>query len=451
MKRASWVVGSCVTVLLSAGCGSDGDSGIQTPEPVAPCAPDESAPVPVTRCTLNHADATTPACNTWVKVEPPGMVCGDGSQYKFFVNFSGASNNLVVAFEPGGACWDYESCAGAGGIRGAANPRGIADNHMDRYQYLNLLRRTAVNPAENYNMVFVPYCTGDIHTGNNVITYTSSAPVDGGTGPGGTGELRFHHKGHANTVAVVDWIRSTFATVPKLLVTGCSAGGAGAILNYHFVRQGMGEQAQCGYLLNDSGPIFHSDGPSKQLHDKIRASWNTDSVLDGLGSLPVSIADIKKDNGLLNTALARKYPRDRLSLVMYRMDLNYSLYSYQRFFPGSDEAKIHAFWEEDIARLRRTYDAERNLAYFFPYFRSDNCSHCVSIPPLGNPPNEPTNLDLAIAQPWLGSSIEAMGIDLKQFTADLLDDRKPLESYIEPERNASFAPAVSAACMQGGG
>lgn len=34
----------------------------------------------------------------------------------------------------------------------------------------------------------------------------------------------------------------------------------------------------------------------------------------------------------------------RLSLVAYRMDFNYSLYSYQRFFSGSTEADIYAKW-----------------------------------------------------------------------------------------------------------
>jgi hypothetical protein len=385
-----------------------------------------------------------------LKIEVPGTVCGDGSQYKFFVNYSASSNNLAVSFEPGGACWDYASCAGVGGVRGAANPHGIPDDHMSKYQYLNLLRRSDDNPVSKYNLVFVPYCTGDIHSGNNVIKYTSLAPVDGGTGPGGAGELTFHHNGHNNSLAVAEWIRGAFSTVPKMLVTGCSAGGAGAILNYHFLRQTMGQQAQCGYLLNDSGPIFHTDGPSRQLHDKIRAAWNTDTVLDGLADLPIATADLKKDFGLLNVALARKYRSDRLSLVAYRMDLNYSLYSYQRFFPGSSEADIHAFWESDLTHLMKTYDAEANLAYYLPFFRSDNCSHCVSIPPLGNPPTEPTDLDKALGQPWLGSGIAEAGIDLKQFSADLIDNAKPLKSYREAEQNASFAPEVSMACMKGG-
>jgi hypothetical protein len=419
--------------------------------PIVPCVADESAPVPADRCTTDPTNTALPACNTWVKVELPGTVCSDGSQFKFFVNYSNTSNDLEVNFEPGGACWDYDSCSGSAGVRGAANTNGIPDDHMSDYQYLNFLRRTSDNPLQNYNMVFVSYCTGDVHTGDNTVTYTSSEPVDGGTGEGGTGELTYVHAGHANTMAVIGWLQKTFSTVPKLFVTGCSAGGAGAILNYSFIRDGLGENVQCGYMLDDSGPIFSSMGPSMKLDATIRAAWNTDAVLDALdGKLPVAISDLKNDYGLINTAVARQYPHDRLSLVAYRMDLNYSLYSYQRFFPGSTEAQIHALWWEDLQTTMNTFDSVANLSYYLPFFRSDNCSHCVSIPPIGNAPLEPTDTNEVLSMPWLGSGIAADMIDLKQFTQDLIDDTKPLESYVEGVQSEDFTPAVAMACMAGG-
>ena len=93
MIRRTWVVAALV-----AGCGDPIDDTEQVINP-----PRESY-------------------DTWLKVEPPGVVCGNNSQYKFFVNYSNTTDNLVVVFEPGGACWDYDSCAGRNGIRGAANP-----------------------------------------------------------------------------------------------------------------------------------------------------------------------------------------------------------------------------------------------------------------------------------------------------------------------------------------
>jgi Pectinacetylesterase len=434
---------------------SDGgsiDSDGRKPPIALPCSADETAPVPADRCSTDPNNTSLPLCSTWLKVELPGTICGDGSQFKFFVNYSNTSNDLLVSFEPGGACWDYESCSGQGGIRGAANPHGIPDDHMSSYQYLNLLRRTADNPFQAYNLVFVSYCTGDVHSGDNVITYTSAGPVDGGLGDGGTDQLVFHHNGHKNTMAVIDWLHQTFATVPKMLVTGCSAGGTGALINYHFLRQGMGSSVQCSYLLNDTGPIFHSDGPSKQVDEKIRSAWNVDPILDSLdGQIPVQISDLKNDFGLINQAIAHKYPRDRMTLVAYRMDLNYSLYLYQRFFPGSTEAQIHAMWWQDMQEIMSNYDAEPNLAYYVPYFRSDNCSHCVSIPPIGNAPLEPTDNVKVLTQPWLGSEIPQDMVDLKQFSTDLVDDTKPLKSYVQDlQPNEMFTPPEVAQCMAGG-
>jgi hypothetical protein len=440
---AAFTAAACATDSKPTGGGDAGITGngsdAASTGPATACSPDESAPVPSDRCApVDGGDGATPGCNQWVKVELPGKVCGDGSQYKFFVNYSNKSNDLLISFEPGGACWDYDSCSGNTGIRGAANPHGIPDDHMGTYKYLNLLQRTDQNPAQDYNMVFVPYCTGDIHSGNNVITYTNAAD-------GGTDSLTFHHAGHENTLAVLDWIKTHFTHVPKMLVTGCSAGGAGAIINYHFIRKGMGDAVQCGYLLDDSGPIFHSDGPSAQLHAKVRQAWNVDSVLDTLeGKIPVKVADLKKDFGLLNKALSDEFPHDRLTLTLYREDLNYSLYSYQRFFPGSTEDDIHGYWWTDVQSLMKTYDGLPNMAYYIPYFREDNCSHCVSIPPLDH-------LEDLTSNPWFGSEIPAAMISLKDFTKTLLDDTKPLQSYLQDvQLDEKFTSAQSNKCMEGG-
>lgn len=294
--------GSCVIAVFTVsillfGCGANdegddsadggvGEGGV-VQKIAGACTPDESAPVTANRCTTDLNNTTLPQCRTWTKVEIPGTICSDGSQYKIFVNYSDTSNNLAVHFEPGGACWDYQSCSGEGGIRGAANPHGLSDDHvLQRYQFLGLLRRNIDQPAKDYNYVWVSYCTGDIHIGNSVETYTSAD---------GLKQIVYHHNGHNNVLAVVDWLKKTFPVVPKMLATGCSAGGAGSFLNYYFLRKGMGSAVQCGYLLNDSGPIFHSDGWSKPLHDIVRASWDSNSILDGLANelSTVPVAEIK--------------------------------------------------------------------------------------------------------------------------------------------------------------
>ena len=67
----------------------------------------------------------------------------------------------------------------------------------------------------------------------------------------------------------MSWIDDNFTHVPKMFVTGCSAGGVGSLVNYHFLRNGM-HAVQKGYMLDDSGPVFPSSGYSAPLHAKIR-------------------------------------------------------------------------------------------------------------------------------------------------------------------------------------
>lgn len=401
-------------VLLVAGCAASDDPRSASPArqnaDVKPCEPRAPSASVDERC----GGGTGIPCSAWTKVEPPEAVCSNGSQYKFFVNFSNDNHNLLIMFEPGGACWDYESCSG--GLRGAANPNGIRDDHLAERQYINLLRRTEDNPLRDWNLVFLPYCTGDVFGGDRVATYEK---------PGGGGSLTYRHVGLSNTDKVLAWLEPHFRDIPQLFVTGCSAGGIGAIQNYALAREKL-SGTQCGYLLDDSGPAFHSDGPSRQLHEKVREAWNLSTLLGRLApALRVPADKLSHDFGVLNTALADRYPSDRFALSLYRMDLNYSLYSYERFFPGSDAAKIHEYWWTDVQALMKTYDTRANLAYYVPVFRTDNCSHCVSIPPVGH------DTATILSQPWLGSEIAGQNLDLKDFVTDLVDPTVPLKSYVE--------------------
>ncbi|MGN6104932.1 MAG: pectin acetylesterase-family hydrolase [Kofleriaceae bacterium] len=336
--------------------------------------------------------------DTWVKIEPPGVVCGNNSQYKIFANFSDKSDNLVVVFEPGGACWDYDSCTGKNGIRGAANPNGLPDSHWELAAFISpfLSRFDDTNPSRDWNMVYVPYCTGDVHTGNKVAEYQST----------GSPDVTFHHEGHAAVQQVVSWIDEEFTSVPKLLVTGCSAGGVGSLVNYKFLRSGV-RAVEKAYLLNDSGPVFPSGGYSRPLHSMIRAAWDLDSLQPLLP--PGFTLD---DMGTINTALADEFPNDRLATTFFRRDYNFSLYSYERFYNFPPKAEIHRMWEADTQLLVDQFATRDNLYYFLPYYRSVNDSHCTTV------------------LNFVGSDIQERNMTLAQWVNDFVSDR-PIESMIE--------------------
>jgi len=68
----------------------------------------------------------------WEMVELPpetGAACGDGSPYRFFVNRTPLSKDIVITYEGGGACWDQKACLGEGHLS-AANPNGIPADYM---------------------------------------------------------------------------------------------------------------------------------------------------------------------------------------------------------------------------------------------------------------------------------------------------------------------------------
>ncbi|HET7746648.1 MAG TPA: pectin acetylesterase-family hydrolase [Vicinamibacteria bacterium] len=161
--------------------------------------------------------AAAPARAQWEVVEPGGdTACSDGSPFRFFVH-PGDPGKLLVEFEGGGACWNDETCASA------IYTRRIATD-PEQARRLGLLvgmydRSNPRNPFRDWTHVYIPYCTGDLHWGNAVRTYQGPA-----------GPYTVHHRGAANASVALAWVSENVPPPSQLFVTGCSAGGYGAIL-----------------------------------------------------------------------------------------------------------------------------------------------------------------------------------------------------------------------------
>ena len=314
----------------------------------------------------------------WEKVALPGSQCGNGSQYKFFARRT-SSPNLLFFFEGGGACWDFDTCSGRAGVLGAANPNGIADDYMTQFTAkfvspivngadpgLPLRSRTDL-VTKDWNIVYMPYCTGDVHIGNRAATYVDPT--------GAQPPLSWRHAGYTNTLAAVQWAHAQFPSVAKLLVTGFSAGGTATAAGYFFVRNGINPQR--GYYLDDSGPIYPAPDASfnsRPLHDTIRAAWALDSVFAGL---PATFN--RNDFGSINRMVALAFPGDQIAYTGYTRDFNYSRFSYERFLTPTDKESVLGFWDEDEDNLVSQLNGFSNTSYFLPYERQINASHCSTI------------------------------------------------------------------------
>lgn len=406
-------------MILTMACADDDSSATPPGDGTTTADPTEPTTTMADGSSSDATDSTgeplpppPPSYYQWEKVEIPGTVCGNGSQYKFFVNYSETSDDVMMIFEPGGGCWDFESCSGQTSL-GAANPDGIPDDHLNGFLGIHtplLNRDLPDNLVGDWNFVFMPYCTGDVHTGRAVTVYSDPAGVEP--------DLEYHHNGHDNVVAAVQWLDGQFPQIPRMLVTGCSAGGAGATANYYFIRTGL--DIERSYLLADSGPIFPNTEFSQPLHDQINTSWNVGAVL----AEQDDFAPLADDFGLMNELLADLFPEDRLGFAYFRRDFNYSRYSYERFYqPTPTKEEIHDMWWDDTQKLMEQFDTRDNLSYYIPYWREFNDSHCT-----------------IIGLSWEGTEIQEEDVALPDYIAHVLDDDTPLRSWLESEQPGEDEP-----------
>ncbi len=257
--------------------------------------------------TPDQTPITTPQ-NTWSWVDFSNSTCDEGTPTGIGANLSN-NKNLLIFFNGGGACWDAITC-----LQNNLSTHGpftrtqfdvLASNQLLTGSILD--RQLASNPFKDWNLFFIPYCTGDLHIGNADVVYTN-----------GSTSTTFHHKGRANTEAFLARIAATVPAPEQVVVTGTSAGGFGAALNYDLVRS-LFPNAKV-YLLDDSGPLFKNDAISPHLRDAWAKAWNYDAVLDAIDPA------VKNDFSSLYTALARKYPNDRMALLSSAQDQVISSY-----------------------------------------------------------------------------------------------------------------------------
>jgi hypothetical protein len=205
-----------LTSMLLAGCG-----------PVE-SEPEESAPAAAVAPTLPPPDGLPASFGAgWQDIEPGGeTTCSDGSPYRFFAR-RGDPEKLLVYFQGGGACWNAETCDLH--LDPSYKPT-VAENELDRYQGIFDFDNPE-NPFADYSVVVAPYCTGDVHIGNNVATYQAPArdpnmadERDDNDAPHPAHDLAIHHAGVPNAEAVLAWTYERFQDPERIFVTGSSAG-----------------------------------------------------------------------------------------------------------------------------------------------------------------------------------------------------------------------------------
>ncbi|HSD21113.1 MAG TPA: pectin acetylesterase-family hydrolase [Anaeromyxobacter sp.] len=281
--------------------------------------------------------------DAWAWIPFDDAVCGDGSPTGLAVN-RGSGPDLLVFFDGGGACWDYATCAGGAAVDDHYGP-DTWDAELRDYVPSSLTDRAHLPPTlAGATIVFVPYCTGDVHGGSNVKEYGNALL-----------STTWNHVGHANVLAVLARLGPTFPSPRKLVVAGSSAGGFGALVNYEAFRW-YWPDAQ-GYLVDDSGPALVKDDVPGWLRDAFYNSWRLAEALD-----PICL-DCRSDLSAAFRELADLHPRDRIAFLSHARDPVMTAFTFSTT-PGAFEAALRelealVFAPTDNARV--FYDSDGGL------------------------------------------------------------------------------------------
>jgi hypothetical protein len=291
----------------TCGAGCDACACVGPTTSTAPPDSTSSTTVIATTTTTTTTSSTTTSTSpdgppivapdgVWTWVDFPDAACDDGSATGIGVNLA-ASPNVMILLGFGGACWDATTCwvsntAAHGPFDGdhfAAAVPFFTDSILDR--------TLEGNPFADWNIAVVPYCTGDLHGGDNVVLYDT-----------GTSTHLHHHAGHANLRAFLRRLGTTVPDAEKVVLAGVSAGGFGAVFGFPNVRARW-PSAQL-YLIDDSGPLLAPPAHAPAVRDAWLANWRLDRVTD-----PACGEPCRTDLSLLLPALAMSYPDTRIGLV----------------------------------------------------------------------------------------------------------------------------------------
>jgi hypothetical protein len=205
-------LGLFVTCLIAA-CANQthvvqsGDVSVVSPPPAAPVA----------RAPRTWADTTKPLSSLsrgWNRIPGrEGTGCAHDSTFAFRVR-PGLPDKVMIYLNGGGACWRAQEC----------DPRAKPTYTMTVDSANDASVRQGIfdvsnneNPVRDFTMIYIPYCTGDVHLGTRTVDYEKDVK-------GNSKNFAVRHEGAANLEAVLDWVYANIKSPRIVFVTGVSAG-----------------------------------------------------------------------------------------------------------------------------------------------------------------------------------------------------------------------------------
>ncbi|KAF1776084.1 Alpha/Beta hydrolase fold [Phytophthora cactorum] len=150
-------------------------------------------------------------------------------QVRLFPNQKQDKSKVLLYFQGGGACVDKDTCNFALQCQLGAHSLITTTAKVDNSGIMD--RGGDGNPFKDWNVVFLPYCTGDLFVGNTQLEASESAYNQALGNKQCLGQNRsMHLSGYNNAKAVLDWALENFPDPKQLVVGGYSAGSLSAQL-----------------------------------------------------------------------------------------------------------------------------------------------------------------------------------------------------------------------------
>ena len=253
--------------------------------------------------------------DTWVEYTFPassGASCMNGTPYRMYYRIASEASmrdKVLIDFEGGGACWDFDSCKPDAKL-GASNPDGLPSGYLqgngiattttlnltspvldgntplvnaaaafffkrgtgtleDR-SWWNFLKLTSRPETQRWTQLVFPYCTGDVNSGASFRVFEDPSNSQN--------SKKVNFNGLNNVRAAMEFLRknkfaeslSSRKSIQQLLVYGASAGGYSTLANYPMIREALAGGKTRVAMFSDSGTLLPA--PVYKAGEEILAS-----------------------------------------------------------------------------------------------------------------------------------------------------------------------------------
>ena len=189
--------------------------------------------------------------------EPRGPLCLRGGEYTVDTR-EGASDELVIFLQGGGACW--EDFCSAVEETNSLTAGGILDPDLEG------------NPLADWDVVYLPYCDGALFAGDVDRVLPNSV-----LGEGEPGESMGYQRGLQNLTASLDVAVAEFPNPSRIVLTGVSGGAFGTITAMPLVRYYYPDTEVL--LFNDSGVGIAKEGNPDFVNITLLEGWNASLLI----------------------------------------------------------------------------------------------------------------------------------------------------------------------------